>query len=94
MVVCSYYFSVDRQDASGPTLTRDGMRTPVPADIADEQSLVLAAIAETIDHPLLRGGLWKRLYAQTDASSSVGMTTKMTSAFWAARSTNESDTPA
>lgn len=54
MVVCSYHFSVDRQDAFGPRLTRDGMRTPIPADIAGEQSHVLAAIAETIDHPLLR----------------------------------------
>lgn len=54
MVVCSYHFSVDRQDAFGPRLTRDGMRTPVPADIAGEQSHVLAAIAENIDHPVIR----------------------------------------
>ena len=53
MVVCSYHFSVDRQDAFGPRLTRDGMRTPVPADIAGEQSHALAAIAENIDHPLI-----------------------------------------
>ncbi|MBS7437910.1 DUF7380 domain-containing protein [Pseudomonas syringae] len=54
MVVCSYHFSVDRQDAFGPRLIRDGMRTPVPADICGEQSQVLATIAESIDHPLLR----------------------------------------
>lgn len=36
MVVCSYHFSVDRQDAFGPRLIRDGMRTPIPADIAGE----------------------------------------------------------
>lgn len=38
MVVCSYHFSVDRQDAFGPRLIRHGMRTPIPADIAGEQS--------------------------------------------------------
>lgn len=54
MVVCSYHFSVDRQDAFGPRLIRDGMRTPIPADIAGEQSQALATIAEMIDHPLLR----------------------------------------
>lgn len=54
MVVCSYHFSIDRQDAFGPRLIRDGMRTPIPADIAGEQSQVLAAIAGKIDHPLLR----------------------------------------
>ncbi|MFT2188537.1 hypothetical protein [Pseudomonas putida] len=54
MVVCSYHFSVDRQDAFGPRLVRDGMRTPIPSDIAGEQSQVLAAICSDIDHPLLR----------------------------------------
>ena len=54
MVVCSYHFSVNRQDAFGPRLIRDGMRTPIPADIAGEQSQALATIAEMIDHPLLR----------------------------------------
>ncbi|WP_454238900.1 DUF4209 domain-containing protein [Pseudomonas sp. IAP-CY TE4608] len=54
MVVCSFHFSVDRQDAYGPRLIRDGMRTPIPSDIAGEQSQVLAAIAGNIDHPLLR----------------------------------------
>lgn len=54
MVVCSFHFSVDRQDAFGPRLIEDGMRTPVPRDIAGEQSHVLAAIAGKIDHPLLR----------------------------------------
>ncbi|AKN25693.1 DUF4209 domain-containing protein [Stutzerimonas stutzeri] len=54
MVVCTYHFSVDRQDAFGPRLIRDGMRTPIPADIAGEQSQALATIAEMIDHPLLR----------------------------------------
>lgn len=54
MVVCSYHFSVDRQDAFGPRLIRDGMGTPIPADIAGEQSQTLATIAEMIDHPLLR----------------------------------------
>lgn len=54
MVVCSYHFSVDRQDTFGPRLIRDGMRTPIPADIAGEQSQVLASIATMIDHPLLR----------------------------------------
>lgn len=54
MVVCSYHFSVDRQDAFGPRMIRDGMRTPIPADIAGEQSQALATIAEMIDHPLLR----------------------------------------
>ncbi|RDI01897.1 hypothetical protein DFO59_10790 [Pseudomonas fluorescens] len=54
MVVCSFHFSVDRQDAFGPRLIRDGMRTPIPADIAGEQSQALATIAEMIDHPLLR----------------------------------------
>lgn len=54
MVVCSFHFSVDRQDAFVPRLIRDGMRTPAPADICGEQSQVLASIAESIDHPLLR----------------------------------------
>ncbi len=54
MVVCSYHFSVDRQDAFGPRFIRDGMRMPIPADIAGEQSQALATIAEMIDHPLLR----------------------------------------
>lgn len=54
MVVCSFHFSVDRQDAFGPRLIRDGMRTSIPADIAGEQSQALATIAEMIDHPLLR----------------------------------------
>jgi hypothetical protein len=54
MVVCSFHFSVERQDAFGPRLIEDGMRTPVPRDIAGEQSHVLAAIAGKIDHPLLR----------------------------------------
>ncbi|WP_236536291.1 hypothetical protein, partial [Pseudomonas syringae] len=54
MVVCSYHFSVDRQDAFGPRLIRDGMRTPVPSDISGEQSQVLATIAKSMDHPLLR----------------------------------------
>lgn len=54
MVVCSFHFSVDRQDAFGPRLVRDGMRTPIPADIAGEQSEVLSSIADMIDHPLLR----------------------------------------
>lgn len=54
MVVCSFHFSADRQDAFGPRLIRDGMRTPIPADIAGEQSYVLSSIAEIIDHPLLR----------------------------------------
>ncbi|WP_423814759.1 DUF7380 domain-containing protein, partial [Pseudomonas viridiflava] len=48
MVVCSYHFSVNRQDAFGPRLIRDGMRTPIPADIAGEQSQALATIAEMI----------------------------------------------
>ncbi|WIN08800.1 MULTISPECIES: DUF4209 domain-containing protein [Pseudomonas] len=54
MVVCSYHFSVDRHDAFGPRAIKDGMRTPIPADIAGPQSHVLANIAEQIDHPLIR----------------------------------------
>lgn len=54
MVVCSYHFSVDRDDAFGPRFVVDGMRTPIPRDIAGAQSQVLATIAGSIDHPLVR----------------------------------------
>lgn len=54
MVVCSYHFSVDREDAFGPRLVVDGMRSPIPSDIAGAQSQVLATITGKIDHPLLR----------------------------------------
>lgn len=54
MVVCSYHFSVDREDAFGPRFVVDGMRTPIPRDIVGAQSQVLATIAGKIDHPLLR----------------------------------------
>lgn len=54
MVVCSYHFSVDRNDAFGPMLSKGDIRTPIPQDIAGEQSHVLAGIAGKIDHPLLR----------------------------------------
>lgn len=54
MVVCSYHFSIDRDDAFGPRFVVDGMRTPIPRDIAGTQSQVLANVAGSIDHPLLR----------------------------------------
>lgn len=54
MVVCSYHFSIDREDAFGPRYVVDGMRTSIPSDIAGAQSQVLATIAGKIDHPLLR----------------------------------------
>ncbi|WLH51302.1 DUF7380 domain-containing protein [Pseudomonas tolaasii] len=55
MVICTYHFSVDRHDTFGPRAPiKDGMRAPLPADIAGPQSHVLASIAEQIDHPLLR----------------------------------------
>ncbi|KPC32731.1 Uncharacterized protein ABJ99_1583 [Pseudomonas syringae pv. cilantro] len=71
MVVCSYHFSVDRHDAFGPRLTRDGMRFPNPADIAGEQSQVLAAIAENIDHPLIRAWVADVAWTTTKASTNA-----------------------
>lgn len=54
MVICSFHFSVDRHDAFGPRMVLDEQRTPIPRDIAGEQSHILANIAKRIDHPLLR----------------------------------------
>lgn len=76
MIVCSYHFSIDRQDAFGPMAIKDSKRTPIPSDIAGAQSQVLALIAEQIDHPLLRARIadvawYNHRNLQTSASLAI-----------------------
>lgn len=53
-VICGFHFSPERSDIFSPQMRLDDRRTLIPSDFTGEQMDVLTAIAEEIDHPLLK----------------------------------------